>query len=151
MFWTDSTDWKKIAENIRHERMVLFGEERRPIPTDISMLFFNIQSRFDGIGRENGKFVKREVNIDFEERKAICELLFEIYQELNTLKPMGRNYRNCFDAELIDMFIKTFKMANDYNGQSFSSYGPAVISWLEDYKKTYFNENDNVKQPDYTR
>jgi len=141
MFWTNSKDWKKIAEDIRDERYLGRNtRERNPLKSDMELMFANIQ----------GRFIDKS-EISFEERKDICELLFEIYQELNTLKPIGKDYKECFDARLIDTFIKTLKMANDYNGQSFVSYGPAVISWLEDYKKTYLNEKNNIKQPDYTR
>ncbi len=140
MFWTDSKDWKKIAEDIRDERKLgLNTHGRDPLESDLRLMFVNIQ----------GRFIDKS-EISFEERKDICELLFEIYQELNTLKTMGRDYKKCFNAKLMDTFIKTFKMANDYNGESFSAYGPAVISWLEDYKKTYLNEKNNIKQPDYT-
>jgi len=135
MFWTDSKDWKKIAEDIRNERKVLFGNEPRPIPVDISGMFFNIQNR-----------LKSEVS--FDERKDICELLFEIYQELNTLKPMGRDYKKCFDTKMVEMFIETLKKANDYNGKNFTSYITPVIGWLEN---NYFNGKAKVKTADHTR
>ena len=142
MFWTDSKDWKRIAETIRHERMLnMTNTERNPLESDIGVMFANIQGRFIG---------KNEISL--EERKAICELLSEIYFELNTLKPMGRNYKTCFNSRLVDTFIKTIKMANDYNGQSFTAYFPSVISWLEDYKKTMsVNMMTNIKASNNAR
>lgn len=142
MFWTDSKDWKRIAETIRHERMVnMTNTGRNPLDSDIGVMFANIQGRFIG---------KNEISL--EERKAICELLFEIYLELNTLKPMGRNYKTCFNSRLVDSFIETIKMANDNNGQSFTTYFPSIISWLEDYKKTMsVNMINNIRASDNAR
>ena len=133
MFWTDSMDWKKMAEGIRLRRRTLV-DNTKLVPDHMYRMFNNIQGRFVGINE-----------INFQERSDICELLFEIYMELNTLKPMGRDYKELFDSQLIDTFIQTFKMANDYKGHSFSAYGPSLVSWLEDYKKTYLNDKTTLE------
>ena len=126
---------------MRQERRVSMGRPgRNPTKNDIGLMFSNIQCRFTE-GNE----------VSFDERADILDLLFEIYQELNTLKPMGRNYKSCFDATLIDEFIETIKIADNYNGKNFSIFGTHIISWLEDYKKTYLNEKFIAPKIDKTK
>ena len=119
MYWTDSQNWAEIAKHIEQERRIPDGYKYRPIPTDISNMLYGIEERFkSGIG--------------VQERKDMAELLFQIYIELNTEKPIGRDYKRCFMADkgLIDQFIEVFKMVNE----NFTIYYSSVLDFLEDFK-----------------
>ena len=138
MFLANTDDWTKIAETIRNERLVGSGSDD-PVPaSQMYILFGRIQNRFNQSAHAHP--------VDYEERAAICELLWEIFTELNTLRqlPFRRNYKTCFlqNASLIDEFIKTFKMVDNYNNKRFSAYGHEVIAWLEQWKKENFDTHE---------
>ena len=143
MFRTGSKDWKEIAETIRrantYTEVSVAADASFVLRGKMKVLFLDIQDSL-------------RQGVSLETRKDICELLFEIFMKLNTLKPMGIDYKKCFDLGLLDTFIETIKMANNNNGQSFTTYFPSIISWLEDYKKTMsVNMITNIKASNNAR